>query len=468
MDIGSSSITLMVGSIDGDNIQIVYKGDVPSEGVRYSSIFNPQLVVAPLKKAIAEAEKALNIKIYQVLVGLPRCFVRQINARGELPRADQASCITQEEVDSLKNIALDDYPDIDLEREVIYDAVSQSFSVDDYHQIDECEVVGIVSSTLEGNFKIFSGSKRSSDNLSMVMNSADVAFKTIFTPLTTAAAVLSRDERETGVALIEMGGGVTSVSVYHDNILRYYASIPFGGKSVTADIKRECGLSTPLAENIKLAFGGCMPDKLPSLGDKTIRIDYNDSGIDKQLPVRFLSEIITAREKEIVDAMLWYIQQSGYAEHLRSGIVLTGGAAGMLNLAPMIKEMTGYTVRLGHPLALFSSVGCGAHELDSATTVGMILAAKHMERLNCIEKLPEPEPVEEDVPEKEEERDILVLEAPVAKPEPEPAEKKPKKERKPKEPKERKPKPSWVKGIANGASSFWDILFDQDDTDANN
>ena len=205
-------------------------------------------------------------------------------------------------------------------------------------------------------------------------------------------AAKSDEEKENGVALVEMGAGVTSVTIYQGGILRYYYAIPFGGRSVTNDIKLECGFTEKLAENIKLGFGACMPDKLQSLSEKIIQINDEENGSYEQLPVKYLSEIITCRAREIIEAILWQIQDSGYADKLRNGIVLTGGGANLVNLANLFNEMSGYTVRIGYPRSqAFSAIGCsGTGEASAVASIGMILEAKRDVRLNCIEEAPAP------------------------------------------------------------------------------
>ena len=398
VDLGTSKIALSVAKVEGNDVQIIYYDEVPSNGIRYSAIFNPAKVLVPLKSILQKAQKDLGIKILQVVVGLPRYYVRQETATGEIPRSNVESNITREEIENLKNIALDTYPLSDSEHEYIYGAVAQSFTTDDFYQIVEDDVEGMVSEKLEGNFKVFVGSRKSVSNLDKIFNEAGVAIgMKYFTPGAMAKVVLFGEEMDNGVALIDLGGGVTSVSVYKNNILRHYAAIPFGGNSITTDIKTEGGFSMELAENIKLAFGACMPDKLANMSEKILRILNNDSGAEKQLSVRYLSEIITARVEEIVNAILYEIQTSGFADELRSGIVITGGGAELVNIANFIKELSGYNVRVGYPIRKFSSDGCaGIGETGATGVIGMLLAAKDdNKKLNCLEEPPKPHVEEE-------------------------------------------------------------------------
>lgn len=390
VDLGTYKIALAVARVEGENVQIIYYDETPSDGIRYSSVFNPRKVLAPLSASIRKAESELGIKILQVVVGLPRYEVSQEIAEGELPGRDPSSSITREEIENLKNMALDNYPLEDRSKEIIYGAVAQSFSVDDYFQLVEEDVEGMVSESFKGNFKVFIGNRSNVNNIDRVFNDAEIAIaRKYFIPDVLAKIVLSYEEMDNGVALIDFGGGVTSVSVYRNGILRHYAAIPFGGNSITGDIKLEGGFSKSLAESIKLAYGACMPDKLASMSEKVIRVCYKDSGAEKQLPVKYLSEIITCRVEEIVEAILFEIQRSGFADELRSGVVITGGGADMVNIGNFVKDKSGYNVRVGYPLHKYSASGCpGVGETSSAAVIGMLMAAKNDKLLNCIQEKP--------------------------------------------------------------------------------
>ena len=389
-DMGTSKVALSVAKVDGRDIQVIYYKELPSDGVSYGSVLNPTRAAVPLKAAVEEAEKELNIRILQLVIGLPRYSIRQETASAKIPRSEPDSCITREEINALKGMAIDTYPLENEVKEEIYGAVAQSFSADE-DLVCACEndVIGVPAESIEGHFKIFIGAKKADSNIDRMLNDVGVApARKIFTPAAVAQAVLTDSEKENGVALVEIGAGVTSVTIYKGRLLRHYSSIPFGGRSVTSDIKYECCFTEALAENIKLAFGACLPDKLQNLGDKIIQINDDENGTYEQLPVKYLSEIITCRTREILEAVLYQIQQSGYADQLRNGVVLTGGGASLVNIGQMLKEMSGYTVRTGYPRTqIFSSGGCpGAAEASAAASIGMILEASRDSHLNCIEE----------------------------------------------------------------------------------
>lgn len=438
VDFGTKTTALAVARIEGNNTQIVFYKTAPSAGILHSAIAGVTKVEAVLKGLIDEAEKDLNIKISQIVTGLPRCFIRQQDATGTLPRNNPDDCISEEEIDTLKSLAQESDQNNDS-TEMIYGVIAQSFSTGDYFQLIENDVIGMTGEELTGHFKVFIGPKRPISSMTKVFNDLGIAVcRTYFTPVATAKAVLTEEEKSNGVALIDLGAGTTSVSIFSKKVLAAYGAIPFGGNTVTGDIRNEGGISEDLAENIKVAFGGCMPEKLLNFGEKIIQIETEDMSAYKQIPVTYLAEIITARMKEILDAMLWYIQESGLANELRKGIVITGGGSEMLNIANYIKELSGYNVRVAYPRHGF--VAAGAENIlrtDAATIAGLILSGRDDNVNCCIENeggatrpgMEEPDEVVETVEVPEEPK-----EEPAEKPKEEPAEE-------PKKEPEKKPEP---------------------------
>lgn len=388
VDLGTSKLAVCVARIQDQNVEVIYYKESPSLGIRYSYVLIPGKVKEEVRKAISEAQQALRIKIQQVIVGLPRWYVRQETASASMTRPEPDDLIQESEIKALKSMALESYPLEDSTKEVIYGAVAQSFSTEDSINEPENDIVGMAAETLEGNFKVFIGNRRYSSNIDSVFNDLGIAIaKKYFTPGITAKAVLKSEQMENGVALIDIGAGISSVTIFKDKIMRFYAAIPFGGNSVTNDIKSECNFSFELAENIKKAYGACMPNKLSSLGEKSIQIVDEDGNTTAQVSVKYISEIITARMKEIIEALLFRIQESGFAseEDLRAGVVVTGGGAELVNCANYIKELSGYTVKVGRPRKLFSCEGCPeASETSAATSMGMILSARNDRFLNCV------------------------------------------------------------------------------------
>lgn len=388
VDLGTSKIAVCIARIQGQNVQVVYYKETPSQGIRNSYVLNPKKVEDVLRGAITEAQQEMRMKISQVIVGLPRYYVRQEVKSAKMEREDEDSPIMEQELRELKCEALKTYPLEDSKTDVIYGAVAQSFSTEDSFNELESDIVGMTAATLEGNFKVFVGNRRHSSNIDNIFRSMGISIaKKYFTPGITAKAVLKEEQMENGVALIDLGAGVSSVTIFEGKIMRYYAAIPFGGNSITNDIKAECSISFDLAENIKKGYGACVHDKLSSFGNKTLQInDENDnSGI--QVGVKYISQIIDARMGEIIEALLYAIQSSGYAEKLRAGIVVTGGGVELVNAVNFIKNVSGCMVSIGSPRPFFTCEdNAGARSTGASTTMGMIYAAKGDRSLNCTSK----------------------------------------------------------------------------------
>lgn len=402
IDLGTSKIALTVSKIEGNDVQVIYYKESPSAGIRYSGIYNVSQATEALRGAIADAEQALEIKITQAVVGMPKFPIRTESAKQSIPDRGESMEITQEDIEDLKNFALSSYPGTNPEKESIFGAVAQSFSDGENFQIIENDIIGMTSDVLEGHFKIFIGKQSDLRKIDQIMDRVQVIpVQKFFTADTTAKAVLYDSEMENGVAMIDFGAGSTSVSIYQGNIMRHYASIPFGGKNITDDIKNEAQIGEALAENIKLGYGACMPEKLQSLSEKVLHIKSRNAEGDKTLPVKYLSEIITARIEEIVMAILYEIENSGFADMLRSGIVITGGVAQTTNISNFVNDLSGYKTRVGYPRHLFSWHECnGLAESSAATSMGLLLAAKNGADLNCA--------IVNDITEEEKKEEIMI------------------------------------------------------------
>ncbi len=457
IDIGSGNIALTVAKVEGDNVQIIYHNTTPSVGVKYAQIVNRQKASDALKSALDEAQAELGLKFTQVVVNYPKYDIRQKDANVTFER-DPNKFITAEELENMKNSVGDSFEGKDEDEEIL-SVVAQSYNGNSEIQISENDVVGMALGKIECNFKLFSGTSHTVSAIdSAIENAGTIVCRKFFTPETTANAVLFETETANGVALIDFGAGVTSVSIFEKNVLRYYGAIPFGGKSITTDIKNECQISEKLAESIKLAYGGCKPDRLPDIGDKTLKITTNPALSPKLVTVKYLSEIVTARATEIVNAILYKIQESGFASRLRSGVVITGGGANLLNISVLISELSGYSVRLGLPKKTFSSSEPNNTLFGTCTasSIGLILAAKANKTINCAvqndlkpvveeeETPPPPKSLFEDDPIEEPQEPVK----PVREKE---KEDKPKKKKSPKEPSKGLLElfGDWCKGISN-------------------
>ena len=394
VDFGSSKTSLSVSKVDNGTAQVLYYRELPSEGVLRGNIFNPKKACGPLRTLIADAQESLAISINSIAVALPRWNVKAESVEFSTRRSDSDEYISEEEVASLKEMARNDYSANLPADYQVYGSVAQSYSTDDLFQVSEDDVVGVTGSVLTGRFLIFSGPKKPVSNIDKLTNELGIAVsEALFVPEIEADCVLTEDEKEHGVALVEIGGGITSVSVFYRGVMRSYASFPFGGKSVTNDIRQECGIQESLAENIKLGYGGCMPDRLLSLSEKILQIEDSRTGDCQQLPVKYLSEIIGSRMHEIAEAVLHLIGESGYSNNLRGGIVLIGGGSEILSCASLFADMSGVNCRIACPHGGgVLTEGCEEIEQTSAASqLAMVSALKDNVHLNCGNEVAEPE-----------------------------------------------------------------------------
>ena len=399
-DLGTAKMSLIVVKVNGFDTQVVYYKEVASDGIRYSGVSNMGKAHAPLDVLIKGAETELNIKINHVIIGMPKFPIRQETNSGKIMDRGEDTEITAEDIANIKKFAQENYNLTDM-GEAVYGAVAQSFSDSENFQSKEEDIIGMASDVIEGHFNIFIGRKKELKNADALLAKSDTsAIKKYFTAHTTAKLVLTENEMDNGVALVDIGGGATSVTIYVDGIMRHYASIPFGGKTITTDIKSELQITERLAENIKLAFGACMPDKLQNMSEKVLYIEDKLTNHEKQVPIKYLSDIITARMEEILEAVLYIIKQSGFENDIRCGIVLTGGVSKTVNLRTLIKEMSGYHTRIGHPMIQLSSDGIeGTDNVTAATIIGLVMEALADDLPTCARDLDEKvEEVVETVP----------------------------------------------------------------------
>ena len=214
-DLGTSKISVCVARIENQDVQVIYYKESPSDGIRNSYVFNPRKVEAQLRKAITEAQQDLRIKVQKVIVGLPRYYVRQETASAGFDRNEEDSQIQESEIRLLKSNALESYPLSDNKKEVIYGAVAQSFSTEDSFNEVESDIVGMTAARLDGHFKVFVGERRYSSNIDNVFSSMGIGIaRKYFVPGITAKAVLKDEQMENGVALFDLGAGV-SLSLIH-------------------------------------------------------------------------------------------------------------------------------------------------------------------------------------------------------------------------------------------------------------
>ncbi len=448
IDLGTQKLGLAVATDEGKGqIKILCYNEFPSDGISRGKVLNPSKLGAALKRAVDDTERFLKLKINEAMVNIQKYDIREISVESGID-ISEGRCITAEDIDNLENMVWSDARENAESGEDVLGVVAQSFDTNDEVSVGVKDIVGMVAEHLSGHYKAYLGRSSYHNNIEAAFNAAGVkVVRPVFIPARVGECVLTPAEMESGVALMDIGAGGSSVSVFYNGTMRHYGAIPFGGNSITGDIRNLCGIDEHLAENIKMGYGGLMPDKLASLGEKTLKITDIASGGKVEITAKYLSEIITARTREILDALLYEIQLSGYADKLKNGVVVVGGCANTLNICNMVKEISGYNARVGAPSRKKFDADSSFFTAGASASAGLILQFMGEQANACTEL------AEEEVPENTPDLTELFTE------QPEPQEPKPAKPSKPqKTPKE--PRRPW-------ARSFGDLLFGPDDDEDN-
>lgn len=386
VDLGSSVTSLCVATITIEGMQVIYYGSKKSRGIARGQVNNPTLCAEVVTKLIEEAEDALNISIDKIAVALPRYPMKQKNFTTSVEIDSSTGYVQETDIENLQEKANDEFAGQLKENQVIYGSVAQSYNTADNFQVSREEVVGMITDSLEGNFNIFYGPTVALGNLrsmlNLIKNRESIMF---FIPEQQGMVILSDEERESGTALVEIGGGLTTVSIWKNSVLRSFSSFPFAGRSITTDIKNVCSFKEELAENIKLAYGSCRQDTLQNMTEKVLEILDENTGDRETLTLTTLADIIGSRMNEIAQTAMFLICRSNYDDRLRGGIVLCGGAAQTLGCAKHFKELSGMSVR--HGLPRNSIIDCSdfpqLEDMQGASHSALLSLCYKEKGLNC-------------------------------------------------------------------------------------
>ncbi len=344
IDIGTTKIVSLIGRLNDQNrLEILGISRSPSKGVKRGVVLNIEETVNAIQQTVTEAQEQSGLHFSEVFVGIAGQHIKSVRNRGYLNRDSYEDEITREDLKAL----IDDMYKIpvDVGEEIIH-VLPQNYIVDNETGVKN--PVGMFGKRLEANFHIVIGQISSARNIEKCIRRVDLAVnQLILEPLASSAAVLTEDEKEAGVALVDIGGGTTDVAVYYDDVIRHTAVIPFGGNVVTSDIKEGCAILQRQAESLKLQFGSALGDLASE--DKVVTIPGISGRDPKEISFRNLAYIIQSRMEEIIDAVVFELENSGYMEKLSAGIVLTGGGAMLKNLNQLVKFKTGMDVRIGYP-----------------------------------------------------------------------------------------------------------------------
>ncbi len=372
LDIGTTKIAAMVGrKNEYGKLEILGIGKSKSLGVHRGVVNNITQTIQSIQQAVQDAEAASGVKIEEVTVGIAGQHIRSLQHSDYITRANSELVIDEDDIERLINQV---HKLVMLPGEEIIHVLPQEFKVDGQGEIKE--PVGMYGGRLEANFHVVVGQVSSIRNIGRCIKSAGLQLEGItLEPLASANAVLSQEEKEAGVALIDIGGGTTDLAVFKDGIIRHTAVIPFGGNVITEDIKEGCSIIEKQAELLKIKFGSAWPGE--NKDNEIVSIPGLRGREPKEITLKNLSKIIHARVVEIIEQVYVEIKNYGHEEQkkkLIAGIVLTGGGAQLKHLKQLAEYITGMDTRIGYPNEHLA--GDSDDEVTSpqfATAVGLVM-----------------------------------------------------------------------------------------------
>lgn len=383
IEIGTSKIATIVGEMTSSGIKIIGYSEAPSEGVVRGYVLNIQKAMNALAPTIKDVNDQIatqpdteNYRIREIYTGISgsniKCSTNTLrrirNKADNLIGADEIQGML-EEMSSTRVDA----------GEKIYQVIPQYYNIDE--QMGITDPIGMEGNEIEGIYKIFTGSASNIKNCESVYKRSNLIVKhTFLKPIASAEAILSEDDKELGTAMVDIGGGTTELAIYHENILRYVAVIPFGGKSISEDISHICGVSLKNAELLKRMHGTCVSEYAPE--NKVVIIRDNNGNTVKEVRFKLLAMAIEARVCEIIATVLHEIELSGYKDKIRNGIILTGGSSHLNHIQVLTKNITKTDVRIAFPGNQYITKNSleSVKKPGASTAVGLII--KGFEHLN--------------------------------------------------------------------------------------
>lgn len=344
LDIGTTKIAAIVGRRNEfGKVEILGVGRAESLGVNRGVVVNIEQTVASIKAAVSIAADKANVDIGEVIVGIAGQHIKSMQHRGMITRQSLDDEVNQKDIDYL----IDNMHRLVMSPgEEIIHVIPQEYIIDSESGIKN--PIGHAGIRLEGNFHIITGQVSAVKNIFKCVDRAGLQTVDLhLEPLASADAVLSDEEKEAGVVLVDIGGGTTDVAIFYDGIIRHTAVIPFGGNIITDDIKEGCGIIRTQAEQLKVKFGSALAQE--NQENEIISIPGLRGRPHKEISVRFLAQIIQARMEEILEFVLFEIKSSGYERKLSAGIVVTGGGSLLKHLPQLVMLTTGMDCRIGTP-----------------------------------------------------------------------------------------------------------------------
>ncbi|MFZ4548876.1 MAG: cell division protein FtsA [Bacteroidales bacterium] len=369
LDIGTTKIAAIVGRRNEfGKIEVLGYGHTESIGVRRGVITNIENTVNSILTAVKDAQDTSKVTIRTVNVGIAGQHIRSIQHRTSTIRENPDNVISQIDIDrftsSIYNIAMNP-------GEKIIDVIPQEFFIDGDSGVRDPK--GMLGHQIAGSFHIVTAQTSAAQNIMKCIEKAGYNLQQmILQPLASAEAVLSEDEKDAGVVLVDIGGGTTDVAIFLDGIIRHTAVIPFGGEIITEDIKTGCSIIKKHAEDLKVKFGSALATE--NRTEEVVAIPGLRGRAPKEITLKNLANIIQARMEEIIEAVYEEIKSTGLEKKLIAGIVLTGGGATLKHIEQLTQFKTGMETRIGYPNEHLASNS--AEEMTKpmyATGIGLVL-----------------------------------------------------------------------------------------------
>jgi cell division protein FtsA len=364
LDIGTTKICAVVGEVRPDGLEIIGMGSHPSDGLRKGVIINIENTVNSIKAAIEEAETMAGCEIGSVYAGIAGGHIEGVNKPGIIALKEKE--VTKKDIDRVIETA--SAVAVPMDREVIHTLV-QEFIVDDQDGI--VDPLGMSGVRLEAKVHIVTGAVTSAQNIIKCANRAGLdVYDIVLESLASSEAVLSKEERNLGAALIDFGGGTTDLALFSRGAIKHTSVLALGGDNLTYDIA--VGLRTPKleAEKIKIKYGSALSSLIGK--DETIEVPGVGGRKPRTLSRQILGEILEPRVEEIFTLIYQELVQSGYDELASSGVVVTGGSAELPGISEMAEQIFSAPARVGYPEEIDGLVDL-INKPMYATAVGLVL-----------------------------------------------------------------------------------------------
>lgn len=395
LDIGTTKIVAIIGRLNEyGKVEVLGMGKSKSLGVHRGVVNNITQTVQSIQRAVEEAEGISGLKISSVVAGIAGQHIRSLQHSDYITRENAEEVINEAD---LRRLQLQVKKLQMLPGEEIVHVLPQEYKVDTQTEIKE--PIGMYGSRLEANFHVVVGQVASIRNIHRCIVSANIGVDDVcLEPIASAKAVLSQEEKEAGVALIDIGGGTTDLAIFKDGIIRHTSVIPFGGNIITEDVKEGCSIIEKQAELLKVKFGSAWPGE--NKENEVVSIPGLRGREPKEVTLKTLSKIIHARVVEIIEAVFAEIKRYGQDEQkkkLIAGIVITGGGSQLKHLKQVVEYITGMDTRIGYPNEHLA--GDSSDEIASplyATAVGLLMEAIEIQQMKDKERpvVAEPEQTE--------------------------------------------------------------------------